>query len=173
MKSGKHGPKLFAPVSMSSLVLKRYDGVIKMHDITGDDHVSPSQWINKQTLKEVEELDNESYRVQELIKQPMFIAFVDLVDPRYQKDSFHCVEVLREVAPKYSHLVQFFHVNNTLMWQRKRILGVTWDELPAMAFNFLNDASRALPYPRGREISKKSMFDFFDDLFTGRKAGSQ
>lgn len=59
------------------------------------------------------------------------------------------------------------------MWQRKRILGVTWDELPAMAFNFLNDASRALPYPRGREISKKSMFDFFDDLFTGRKAGSQ
>lgn len=102
----------------------------------------------------------------------MFIAFVDLADPRYSEDSYNALEVLKEVAPKYSHLVQFFHVNNTLMWQRKRILGVTWDELPAMAFNFLNDASRAIPYPRGREISKKAMFDFFDDLLTGRKVGS-
>jgi hypothetical protein len=37
-----------------------------------------------------------------------------------------------------------------------------------MAFNFMNDASRVMPYPRGREISKKAIFDFFDDLFTGR-----
>jgi hypothetical protein len=41
-----------------------------------------------------------------------------------------------------------------------------------MAFNFLNDASRALPYPRGREITKEAMFDYFDDLFTGRKMGT-
>ncbi len=41
MKAGKYGPKLFPPVSMSSLVLRRYDGVLKVHDITGDDHVSP------------------------------------------------------------------------------------------------------------------------------------
>jgi hypothetical protein len=58
MKASKHGPKLFPPVSMSSLVLRRYDGVLKVHDITGDDHVSAYQWINKQSLKEVEELDN-------------------------------------------------------------------------------------------------------------------
>jgi hypothetical protein len=37
-----------------------------------------------------------------------------------------------------------------------------------MAFNMLGDNSKVMPYPRGREISKKSMFDFFDDLFTGR-----
>jgi hypothetical protein len=40
-----------------------------------------------------------------------------------------------------------------------------------MAFNFLGDASRAVPYPRGRELSAKALFDFFDDLFTGRKVG--
>jgi hypothetical protein len=54
------------------------------------------------------------------------------------------------------------------MWQRKRVLGVTWDELPAMAFNFLNDASKALPYPRGRPITKEALFDYFDELFTGK-----
>lgn len=74
------------------------------------------------------------------------------------------------MAPKYSHILGFFYVNNTMMWQRKRVLGVTWDELPAMAFNMLTDVSKVMPYPRGREISKVALFDFFDDLFTGRKA---
>lgn len=168
MKAGKYGAKLFPPISMSSLVLRRYDGVLKVHDITGDDHVSSYQWINKNSLREVEELHPESYRIAELVRQPMFLAFVDFVDPKYSKDSFHAVEVLKEISPKYSHLVGFFYVNNTLMWQRKRVLGVTWDELPAMAFNMLGDASKVMPYPRGREISKKAMFDYFDDLFTGR-----
>ena len=25
-----------------------------------------------------------------------------------------------------------------------------------------------MPYPRGKEITKEALFDFFDDLFTGR-----
>lgn len=98
----------------------------------------------------------------------MFIVFIDLQDPRYNKESYKAVQVIKEVAPKYSHLISFFHVNNTLMWQRKRVLGVTWDELPAMAFNMMTDASKVMPYPRGMEISKNALFDFFDDLFTGR-----
>lgn len=53
MKAGKWGPRMFATVSMSSLVLRRYDGTIKYHDMTGDDHVSIAHWINKNTLKEV------------------------------------------------------------------------------------------------------------------------
>ena len=60
------------------------------------------------------------------------------------------------------------------MWHRKRVLGVTWDELPSMAFNIVNAAPKVMPYPRGRQITKEAMFDFFDDLFTGRKGvGSQ
>jgi hypothetical protein len=47
---------------------------------------------------------------------------------------------------------------------------VTWDELPAMAFNFLGDSSKAMPYPRYREISKNGLFDFLDDMFTGRNS---
>ena len=63
LKAGKYGPKLFPPVSMSSLVLRRYDGVFKVHDITGDDHVTANFWINKNTLREVEDLTSESYRI--------------------------------------------------------------------------------------------------------------
>ena len=63
VKAGKYGPRLFSPVSMSSLVLRRYDGEIKFHDITGDDHKSAHHFINKNSLKEVEELHTESYRI--------------------------------------------------------------------------------------------------------------
>lgn len=103
----------------------------------------------------------------------MFLAFVNFDDERYAKDSYNAVEVLREIAPKYIHLVSFFYVNNTYFWQRKRTLGVTWDELPAMAFNMLGDHSKVMPYPRGREISKNSMFEFFDNLFTGRNGNNE
>jgi hypothetical protein len=43
----------------------------------------------------------------------MFIVFIDFVDPRYSKESYKAVEVLKEVAPKYSHVLGFFYVNNT------------------------------------------------------------
>jgi hypothetical protein len=42
-----------------------------------------------------------------------------------------------------------------------------------MAFNFIGDASKVMPYPRGREISKEALFDFFDDLFTGRSGSGE
>jgi hypothetical protein len=116
LKAGKYGPKLFPPVSMSSLVLRRYDGMIKLHDVNTDDFVSPHFWVNKHSIKEVEELNTETYRIMELIRQPMFLAFVDFLDPRWQKDSYKAVQVLKEVAPKYSHVVSFFHVNNTMFW---------------------------------------------------------
>ena len=42
-----------------------------------------------------------------------------------------------------------------------------------MAFNFIGDASKIMPYPRGREITKEALFDFFDDLFTGRAGAGE
>jgi len=68
MKVGKYGSRIFPPVSMSSLVVRRYDGELKVHDITGDDHISFHYFINKNSIKEVEELNNESYRIMELIR---------------------------------------------------------------------------------------------------------
>jgi hypothetical protein len=68
MKASKWGHRLFATVSMSSLVVRRYDGELKIHDITGDDHISFHYFINKNSVKEVEELNNESYRIMELIR---------------------------------------------------------------------------------------------------------
>lgn len=162
----KHGVNWFSPISMSSLVLKRYDGQIVYYDLTGEDHVVMANWINKNSVKEVDELTMESYSIQELQRQPMFLCFVDFNDPKWAKKSYHAVSVLEEIAPKYRHLIGIYYVNNTIFWQRKRVLGVTWDELPSMAFNLI-EGSQAIPYPRDREISKQSMFEWFDAVFKG------
>ena len=51
---------------------------------------------------------------------------------------------------------------------KKRVLGVTWDELPALAFNMLEQT--VLPYPRGAEISKNALFSWLDEVFAGKVA---
>lgn len=113
MKS-KYNIRMFSSVSMSSLVLKRYDGELIYYDLTSEDHMFAHNWINKKSLKEVDELTNESYRIYELLRQPTFLVFVDFEDPRYAKACDKAVEVIKKVAPKYSHFMGFFYVNNTV-----------------------------------------------------------
>lgn len=68
----------------------------------------------------------------------MFLTFVDFENKKVSKDCYKALEVIKEIAPKYSHLIGFYYVNNTIFWQRKRVLGVTWDDLPSMAFNMID-----------------------------------
>ena len=96
----------------------------------------------------------------------MFLTFVDFEDQRYAKACYKAVEVMRQVAPKFSHIMGFLYVNNTSFYHRKRVLGVTWDELPAMAFNMIDN--RVIPYPRGKAIEKDILFDWFDDIIKGK-----
>lgn len=73
---------------------------------------------------------------------------------------------MKQVAPKFSHVMGFFEVNNTQFIHRKRILGVTWDELPAMAFNMID--ARVIAYPKNKPIEKDIVFDWFDDVMKGK-----
>jgi hypothetical protein len=60
----------------------------------------------------------------------------------------------------------FFYVQDSHFRDRKRMLGITWDELPSMAINLIDN--RVIPYPRGAKITKDSLFDWFDDIITGK-----
>ena len=64
----KYATKWFDPVSMTSLVLKRYDGEFLNFDITSGEDVAYHYWINKNSMKEVDELNNESYKIYELLR---------------------------------------------------------------------------------------------------------
>ena len=68
----------------------------------------------------------------------MFITFVDFEDKKIAKQCYEAVEVMKEIAPKFSKYFGFFYADNKAFSSRKRVLGITWDELPAMAFNMID-----------------------------------
>ena len=71
---------MFSSVAMSSLVLKRYDGEFEVYDLTSEEHVNIHVWINKRSVKAVDELNNENYAIYGLLRQPMFLVFTDFND---------------------------------------------------------------------------------------------
>ena len=73
---------------------------------------------------------------------------------------------MKQIYPKYLHLIGFFYVNNDYFRDRKRVLGITWDELPSMAFNMIDN--RVIPYPRGARFSKEGLVEWFDDIIAGK-----
>jgi hypothetical protein len=79
----KYTTRMFSSVALSSLVLRRYDGELVYYDLTSDEHLYSHTWINKNSVKEVDDLTPEAYRLYELLRQPMFFVFVDFEDPKY------------------------------------------------------------------------------------------
>jgi hypothetical protein len=74
-----HGTLWFPEGSYSTIVLKRYDGKTFNHDpLQGEPALGFVYWINKKSIKEVEEMSTESFRVFELARQPIVVAFVDM-----------------------------------------------------------------------------------------------
>jgi hypothetical protein len=59
------------------LVLRRYDGEFENYDLTSEEHVHIHVWINKKSIKSVDELNNENYLIYGQLRQPIFMIFVD------------------------------------------------------------------------------------------------
>lgn len=71
----------------------------------------------------------------ELSGRNMFVAFVDFKHPQYGQKCKEVVANLAEISPVYEmHFKVFFSDDNHI---QRRLLGVTWEELPALAFNTL------------------------------------
>ncbi len=96
----------------------------------------------------------------------MFLIFVDFEDSRYSKASYKALEVIKQVAEKFGHVLGFMYVSNKQFFVKRRILGITWEELPSMAFNMLDQ--RVIPYPRGKTIEKVEVFNWFDEIMSGK-----
>ena len=77
----------------------------------------------------------------------MFLAFVDFdsKDEEVTKQSHQAVITLKHLQHKFGQAYEFFYVNNTADREKRELLGITWDDVPAFAFNTLDRT--ILPYP--------------------------
>jgi len=96
---------------------------------------------------------------------PMYILFIDTNGPNV-KESKQLVQNMQQVAPVFEHLFKVFIADTPEYLNQRRLLGVTWPELPSMAFNTLEH--NVLPYPRGRPMDKESLTVFFKNVALAR-----
>ncbi len=95
-------------------------------------------WVNKKSIKDVEEMSPDTFRIFEIIRQPIAIFFVDLKssDKQVQRDSIKLVdEILPEVAPAFFHGVIISYADNNLYNQHRKLMGITHTKIPAISIN--------------------------------------
>lgn len=84
--------------------------------------------MSRKSLNLVEEMNTDTYRVFELIRQPILIAFVDMksADKTEARNSIKLVdEVLPEIAPSFYHGVIFSYADNNVYREHRKLLGIT------------------------------------------------
>ena len=88
--------------SLSTCTLTRYDGKLIKMDMT-EGEIDFTHWITKNTIRDVDILDNEALDVQRMLGLSSLICFVD-----YEKESYQLIENLETIAPKYLQYFRFY-----------------------------------------------------------------
>lgn len=94
--------------------------------------------MNKKSVSNVEEMNTDTFKIFELIRQPLLVAFVDLKSKKKQefKQSVALIDdVLKEVAPAFYHGLVVTYADNTLYFKHRKLLGITHTKVPALAIN--------------------------------------
>jgi len=129
--------------------LQRYDGAHFVLDIATVNNIPNfTQWINKKTTKNIDDLGLESYQIAELAKEAMLIVFVDS-----SADSNTLLQSLNELTSQFDYPLKVF--KTATMLSLRKPLGVTWDSLPSMSFNTVTQA--ILPYPKNKKFTKQEV----------------
>lgn len=134
----------FPNVGLSVIVLIRYDGKVEKLDLAELTQWIPN-WISDKTTKTVDEMNDGAFQLSDLAQRQTFCIFVDFKssDPKVVQASYDAISVLEKVMPLFASKFKAFYVADKRI--PKKSLGITWNTMPAMAFNEEN--SQILPYP--------------------------
>ena len=148
----KSHPDLFLDVGMSSIVLRRYDGVTFKENLA---EMAPARylwWVTVNSTKKVDRLTAGAYQLVESSRMPMINVFVDFSNPKVAQKSTDLIKVMEQLAPEFEERFKFFWTDEEEQLKQRRILGVTWDELPAIALNSMEHVVFAFPQGESMDI---------------------
>lgn len=121
-----------------------------------------TKWIAQKSTKYVDELTAAAYQTTEPARLPIFMIFADFSSPERQKKSQALIKNMEEIAKIWEDQFKVFWTTDERQVNQRRTLGVTWEELPAMAFNSLD--GRTIPYPRDGASDVASLKSWFKNL---------
>jgi len=77
---------------------------------------------------------------------PIISIFVDFKSsPSVAEKSSNLIKILEDIEPMFRERFMFFWTDDRSHTSNRRILGITWDELPAFAVNSLDHIVFAYP----------------------------
>lgn len=100
----------------------------------------------------------DTFRIFEMIRQPIVVAFVDLQsqDKQVVANSIKLIDdILPEVAPAFFHGVIIAYADNNLYNGHRKLLGITHNKVPALSIN--NNEQKVMPYPQNGELSVEKL----------------
>ena len=158
----KLGSEAFDEYSSNSLVMFKRTSLNKpkvtYFDLSSETS-SYFDWINENSLEPLEKLTGDSYKIADLMKKPMFITFLDREHSKYGKKSIELYDILsNKIAPAYPQYI-FMYTEDTKSDTKRRYLGITWNELPSMALNYMQGTGSVV-YPHKRPFSVKNINAF-------------
>ena len=143
----KSHPSLFLEAGLSVMVLKRYDGEIFKLNVADELPDSYTRFIIKNTVKPVEEFSAGVGQLNARATAPTIMIYVDFSEAKIKARSEELLKIIEEVHPQFSKNYMFSWTDDYSRESDRRNLGITWNELPAMALNSNRPAKFA--YPRG------------------------
>jgi len=168
----RFGSLYFPEGAHSSIVLKRNDGKTFMYDLMEqtNEPMNMNYWINRKSLGDVTEMTSSAFRIFELCRKPILIAFVDYEHEKkgIRDASIKTIEILKAVAPSYFHGIIFAYADNKAYKHTRKNLGITHNKVPAISINA--NEQRVTPFPDNKPLSKKNLHAWVDKFFKGELA---
>lgn len=165
----RYGSLYFPDGAHTSIVLKRNDEKTFMYDLMShsSEPLNMNYWINRKSIGDVTEMTSASFKIFELCRKPILIAFVDFEHEKkgIRDASIKTVEIMKKVAPSYFHGVIFAYADNTVYKHTRKNLGITHNKVPAISINA--NEQRVTPFPDNKPLSKKNLHTWVDRFFKG------
>ena len=97
----------------------------------------------------------------------MMMLFMDFEnpDPSVVEKCKKLLSIIEEIAPVFEHMFKIYWTEDPNQLRQRRLLGITWEGLPALGFNTLDHL--AFNYPRDGDIDKDSIVKWIKDLSRG------
>ena len=97
---------------------------------------------------------------------PILQVFADFKTKKGKEKSSKMIKILKDLKSEFEFKYKFVWTDSEDSLKQRNVLGVTWDELPALAINSMDRNDFA--YPKDLPISKESISKWLRDTVAER-----
>ena len=134
------------------MMLKRYDGELFWISLPEIEPKHYLWWITDKSMKPVEQLSTAVFQITEASQMPILQVFADFKTKKGKEKSSKMIKILKDLKSEFEFKYKFVWTDSEDSLKQRNVLGVTWDELPALAINSMDRNDFA--YPKDLPISK-------------------